>query len=404
MKTLPILLTIFTLLFLPFTQINLNAKNSIHEDIFTLDSHIDTPIRLSLPGFDINKKYNPLVHRSSIDFPRLKEGGLDAGFWAIFSPQNELVDHKYKLSLKNAKKRLHQIKNMIAKNNNKFVLAKSFSEIEKYRNEKKHIIILSMENAYPLGEDLDLLDFFYDQGVRMLGFVHVENNQFADSSTSKNGEYWGGLSDLGRKLVVKCNELGIIIDGSHASDKAVLEMMTLSKSPIILSHSGAKTVFNHPRNVNDKILLKIANNGGVISLNAYPQYLREINFSPEKKKERGNFIKKFFKAEDEDNPIPFEIFSQTLKNIDAKYPSINASFQDYMDHFDYILDMIGPEFLGIGADWDGGGGVDGMIDVSDIPKITNYLIKKGVSNVELDKIWSGNILRVMRDVEQNSIK
>ena len=91
-------------------QIDLNAKNSIHEDIFTLDSHIDTPIRLSLPGFDINKKYNPVIHRSSIDFPRLKEGGLDAGFWAIFSPQNELVDHKYKLSLKNAKKRLHQIK------------------------------------------------------------------------------------------------------------------------------------------------------------------------------------------------------------------------------------------------------------------------------------------------------
>ena len=385
-------------------QIDLNAKNSIHEGIFTLDSHIDTPIRLSLPGFNINKKYNPLTYRSSVDFPRLNEGGLDAGFWAIFSPQSELVDYKYKLSLKNAKKRLHQIKNMIEKNSNKFVMAKTVSEIETYRNEKKHIIILSMENAYPLGEDLDLLDFFYEQGVRMLGFVHVENNQFADSSTGKNGEYWGGLSNLGRKLVVKCNDLGIIIDGSHASDKAVLEMMTLSKSPIILSHSGAKTVFNHPRNVNDEILLKIAKNGGVISLNAYPQYLREINFSPEKKRDRSIFIKKFFKAEDEDNPIPFEIFSQTLNNIDAKYPSINASFQDYMDHFDYILEMIGPEFLGIGADWDGGGGVDGMIDVSDIPKITNYLIKKGVSNDELSKIWSGNILRVMRDVEENSLK
>ena len=116
----------------------------------------------------------------------------------------------------------------------------------------------------------------------MLGVVHVENNQFADSSTSKNGEYWGGLSNLGRKLVQKCNELGIIIDGSHASDKAVLEMITLSKSPIILSHSGAKTVFNHPRNVNDKILREIVKNGGVISLNAYPQYLRQINFSSEK--------------------------------------------------------------------------------------------------------------------------
>ena len=334
--------------------------------------------------------------------PRLKEGGLDAGFWAIFSPQSELTDYKYKLSLKNAKKRLRQINNMIKTNSNKFVLAKSVSEIEKFRNEERHIIILSMENAYPLGEDLDLLNFFYEQGVRMLGFVHVENNQFADSSTSKKGDYWGGLSNLGRKLVVKCNELGIIIDGSHASDKAVVEMLKLSKAPIILSHSGAKTVFNHPRNVNDKILLKIAQKGGVISLNAYPQYLKEINFSSEKKKERNNFIKKFFKAEDEDNPMPFELFSRTLKNIDAKYPSINASFQDYMDHFDYILDMIGPEFLGIGADWDGGGGVDGMIDVSYIPKITNYLINKGVSIDDLNEIWSGNILRVMKDVEQNA--
>ena len=303
------------------------------------------------------------------------------------------------MSYKNAKRRLAQIQNMVKSNPDSLVLAKSTQEINRLSGDSRHIIVLSMENAYPLGNDLTKLNEFYKKGLRMLGLVHVTNNQFADSSTDKKGEKWGGLSPMGKELVKRANDLGIILDGSHASDKAVLQLIELSRAPIVLSHSGVKGIFEHPRNVDDNLLRELAQKGGVIQMNAYPSYLRKIIYSKDRLEARRAFFDKMYAMEDNNQPISFQEFSSILKEIDKQYPPQDAYFQDYMNHFDHALKIIGPYHVGVGADWDGGGGVKGMRDVSMIPKITDYLATAGWGEKDLQQIWGANLLRVMRKVE-----
>ena len=216
---------------------------------------------LSLPGFDINKKYNSEKFESSIDYERLKKRGLDSAFWVVYSPQGPLDSKSYAISLKNAKRRVSQLMQMVSTNANKFVLATSSGRLQSLQNEKRHMVLMSIENAYPLGNNIDNLDYFYEAGVRMLGIVHFSNNQFADSSTDVEGERWGGLSPSGIALVKKANSLGMIIDASHASDKATEQMIEISGTPIILSHSGVKSVFDHPRNIDDGFVKKISTFG-----------------------------------------------------------------------------------------------------------------------------------------------
>ena len=259
MKKAPFFASIL-IFFVFWQQSNLvesTEKRKNHYEFFTLDSHVDTPLMLSLPGFDINKRYNSEKFESSIDYARLKSGGLDSAFWVIYSPQGPLERNAYATSLKNAKRRLDQLSQMVSENPRKFVLVKSSDQLKSMKNDQRHVVLISIENAYPLGEEIDNLDYFYNAGVRMLGIVHFSNNQFADSSTDPSGEKWGGLSPRGVALIKKANSLGMILDASHASDKATEQMIELSKTPIILSHSGLKAVFDHPRNIDDDLLKKL---------------------------------------------------------------------------------------------------------------------------------------------------
>ena len=373
-----------------------------HFDFFTLDSHVDTPLMLSLPGFDINKKYNSEKFESSIDYERLKSGGLDSAFWVIYSPQGPLDSKSYAISLKNAKRRVSQLMQMVSTNANKFVLATSSGQLQSFQNEKRHVVLMSIENAYPLGDNIDNLDYFYEAGVRMLGIVHFSNNQFADSSTDVEGERWGGLSPSGIALVKKANSLGMIIDASHASDKATEQMIEISGTPIILSHSGVKSVFDHPRNIDDGLLKKLAQSGGAIQMNAYPSYLRQIEYPAERVSALSAHYKAMYSKEDNDQPMPFQEFSAGVKKIKKLYPVRNSNFEDYLKHLQHALKVVGPSHVGIGADWDGGGGVSGMEDVSSITKITSELIKLGLSDKEIQSIWSGNVIRIFKEVEQFS--
>lgn len=391
-----------------FLVVSLQSRNEVdaseirknHFDFFTLDSHVDTPLMLSLPGFDINKKYNFQKFESSIDHERLKSGGLDSAFWVIYSPQGPLDSKGYAISLKNAKRRVSQLMQMISANANKFVLATSSGQLESLKNEKKHVVLMSIENAYPLGDDIDNLDYFYEAGVRMLGIVHFSNNQFADSSTDVEGEKWGGLSPSGVALVKKANSLGMIIDASHASDKATEQMIEISETPIILSHSGLKSVFDHPRNIDDTLLKKLAQSGGAIQMNAYPSYLRQIDYPAERVSALSEHYKAMYGRENNDQPMPFQEFSAGVKKIKRLYPVRESTFQDFVKHLQRALKIVGPLHVGIGADWDGGGGVSGMEDVSSIPKITTELIKLGFSDKEIQSIWSGNVVRIFKEVEQ----
>lgn len=381
----------------PLSQ-QVSAARQLHDELITLDTHLDTPAVLMRPNFDITARYDAQADFSQVDLPRMREGGLDGGFWVIFTAQGPLTAQGYQKARNQALLRGMAIHKMAAKHSDDFEIATTSSDAARIAADGKIIAYMSIENSYPLGEDISLLKTFYDLGVRMAGPVHGTNNQFADSSTDKAGLRWDGLSPLGEELVREMNRLGIVVDGSHAHDIAFDDMLALSKTPLILSHSGAKDVYDHPRNIDDERLKKLAASGGVIQMNALGTYLTDLNSSPERR-EAYTALYRSFAGQDTSDPEIGGRLRAKRRAIDAQYPGQMAQFEDYMRHFLHVLDLIGPDHVGIGADWDGGGGVDGMNDVAAVDKITERLLEEGYSRDDLEKIWSGNVLRLLKAAE-----
>jgi membrane dipeptidase len=248
--------------------------------LLTLDTHLDTPAVFERPGWDIMDRHDAKLGFSQVDYPRMVEGGLKGGFFAIFIEQGPLTPEGYAAARDAAVLRAIRIREMVARHADKFALALTPEDAARISAEGKRVVFQSIENSYPLGTDISLLETFYRLGVRMAGPVHFRNNQFGDSSTDPAGKRWGGLSPLGRQFVAAANRLGIILDASHASDDVLDQLITLSATPIILSHSGCKAVFDHPRNVDDERLRKLAASGGVIQINSLSSYLIATPRSP----------------------------------------------------------------------------------------------------------------------------
>jgi membrane dipeptidase len=250
-----------------------------------------------------------------------------------------------------------------------------------------------MENSYQLGEDLSLLKTFYDLGVRMASPVHGANNQFADSSGDKRR--WGGLSPLGERWVDEMNRLGLVVDGSHASDEAIDQLIARSKTPIILSHHGAKAVFDHPRNLDDARLKKVAASGGVIQMNSL--FIAPVTAPSDLRARMGALRFKMARAATM-TPGERKALAAELKALEAT-PGWRGTFEQYMQNILHVLKLVGPDHVGMGADWDGGGGVSGLESVADLPKITARLKAEGYSDADLAKIWSGNVLRLVAQAD-----
>ncbi|MFT6897919.1 MAG: membrane dipeptidase [Paraglaciecola sp.] len=380
--------------------VTLEEATAIQRTLVTLDTHLDTPANLVVPGFNILERHSYDHDFSQVDVPRMQEGALDGGFWAIYSPQGELTKTGYEQSRDTALLRALAIRTMVTASPEIFAFATEADDANKIKQTAKRIVYMSMENAYPLGTDISLLETFYKFGLRMAGPVHFKNNQFGDSSTDADGSKWDGLSPLGEKLVAEANRLGIVLDGSHAHDETVKDMIRLSKTPIILSHTGSKAIYDHPRNVDDALLKMLADSGGVIQMNAYSEYLEALPADPERKaafKGLMALVK---------NGSEHEVILETRREIEHAHPAVKASFDVYMKHFLHALKVVGPEHVGIGADWDGGGGVDGMMDVVKLPMITQRLLAEGYSKADLANIWGGNALRVLQQAQDytNSLK
>jgi membrane dipeptidase len=340
---------------------------------------------------------------AQVDLPRMKEGGLDGGFWVIYTAQGPLIEEGYAKALAHARQRSLVIDDMVTKLSDDFALALQADEAARIAASGKRVVYKSIENAYPLGTNIDLLDEFYAAGVRMVGLVHSRNNQFADSSTDKAGQIWGGLSPLGRALIKRANALGMIVDLSHAHDEALVQAIALSTTPIILSHSGAAHLYEHPRNVPDALLKKLAQSGGVIQINSLSGYLRDLNTDPRRLPEFIGLYRKYQNAPGgmREN---HKAFIADRRALDEKYPPDYAELSDVMDHIFHALAIMGPDHVGIGLDWDGGGGVNGLQDVSDLPKITEALRAASIDTQTIEKIWSGNMLRLLRLAEEARIK
>ena len=374
-----------------------SSADALHQSLLCLDTHLDTPASLARPGWNMMQRHSRDTDLTQVDYPRMVEGGLDGGFFAIYTPQGPLDAAGLMAARDAAFLRAMEIRELVAAHPDKFELAFVAEDAPRIAASGKRIIYQSIENSYPLGDDVSLLRVFYKFGVRMVGFIHFKNNQFGDSATDK--PQWNGLSPKGRELAALGNDLGMVLDASHASDDVFDQMMDLSRSPIILSHSGCRAVHDHPRNIDDARIKKLAAAGGTIQINSYNAYLINIPPNPERDKAVAELRQKFRNpagATAAEADAARRDMVKGMKDIDARYPEPKATFDMYMQHVTHALDLVGPDHVGVGCDWDGGGGVTGMEDVAAIPKITERLVKLGYTQAQLAGFWGGNALRVLK--------
>jgi membrane dipeptidase len=365
----------------------------LHERILTLDTHLDTPALFERRGWDFDEYHDYDWDGSQVDLPRMEIGGLDGGFFVIYTPHGALTPQGYAAARDAALMRAMHIQRVVAENEDKMALAYSADDAARLHREGKRIVFQSIENSYPLGTDLSLLSTFYRFGVRMAGPVHNGSNQFGDSSRDK--PIWNGLSPLGRQWVAEMNRLGMVIDGSHSSDAALEQMIDLSKTPVILSHSGPKAMFDHPRNIGDDLMRKLARSGGVMQVNTL--FLAPMNTVPgydeiDKRQEQWEVL----------TPAQRQKLMADKAALDARSASRFVSTDKFMQSLLHAIKVMGIDHVGLGADWDGGGGLTDMKDIAGLPVITARLRQAGYSEADIEKIWSGNVLRLLRQAERHA--
>ena len=376
------------------------ATPSLHQRFICLDTHLDTPASLARPGWDVMARHSFATDMTQVDVPRMAAGGLDGGFWAIYTPQGPLTPAGMMAARDAALLRAAEIREMVAAHPATFELAFTAADASRIAAKNKIIVYQSIENSYPLADDVTLLRAFYKLGVRLVGPVHFRNNQFGDSATDK--PQWKGLSPKGRELVALGNDLGMMLDASHASDDVFDQMAEQSRSPIICSHSGCRSVFDHPRNLDDARIKKLGAIGGTIQINSYNGYLIAEPPNPDRARARGALFAKLEKLDSmspKDAAATVREVATGMAALDKQYPVPKADFETFMRHVTHALDLVGPDHVGIGCDWDGGGGVTGMEDVAALPRITEQLVKLGYTESQLAGFWGGNVLRVLARAE-----
>jgi membrane dipeptidase len=340
----------------------LARAKALQQRLVTLDSHLDTG------------QFRPdrLRHRAAPRPQRAFAGGLpahgrggalDGGFWAIYTDQGDRSAAAHLAERDHGLQRLLEIREMLAANPERFALALTADDAARIKAAGKRVVYISMENASPLVEDPSLLSFYHRAGLRLLSTVHFANNEFADSATDPKGAEWKGLSPAGKELVRQAVKLGIVIDQSHASDAVFDDLLAMMPVPFVLSHSSAKAVYDHPRNLDDARLRKLAKAGGVIQVNAYGGYLIDTAKTPERKQAEEALSKQLGGWEG----MGIEQGVALLKAeqaLDHEHPVRHASLDDFFAHFEHILKVVGPEHVGIGLDWDGGGGLSDLMSAS----------------------------------------
>lgn len=374
------------------------AARALHERLLVLDTHLDTPANLVKPGWSILDRHSATEDGSQVDYPRMVEGGLDGGWWAVYSAQGPLTPEATAASLAVAQARIAAIRALATDHPDKFGLALRAADAAPIAASGRRVVFISMENAYPLTGRPDQVQAFYDQGLRMISLVHFANNELADSATDPAGPRWHGLSPAGRRMAAQANRLGMVIDASHASDDVFDQLIAYSATPIILSHSGPRDVYDHPRNIDDARLRRLAASGGVIQINALGAYLKALPETPERTAALAALRQEFGPAPAR-TPEQNAAYQTRLRALNRQHPPAQADFEDFIAHLLHALAVAGPRHVGIGADWDGGGGVSGMNDVSALPRITERLLAEGYSEDDLAAIWSGNALRLLKQAE-----
>ena len=373
--------------------------SELHDKVLTVDTHADTPSRLLREDWDIGERHESTGRRGSkIDLPRMAEGGLDAEFFAAFVGQGERTPEGYEAAKERAFRMLGAIHQMCTDYPELVSLATTPEDAYRIEKEGKRAAFIGMENGYPIGKDLSLIEKYYDRGVRYITLCHSSDNDICDSSTDSGDPEDKGLSDFGQEVVAECNRLGIMVDVSHASERSFFDIIESTKAPIIASHSSARALCDHPRNLTDGQLKALAANEGVIQICFVSSFIKEQPPNPERDAALEALRKKYGSRRDiRDEAERAKLYAE-YEAIYEKYPGETTTLQELVDHIDHVVAIIGVDHVGIGTDFDGGGGVMGCNDVSEMPNVTEELIRRGYSEEDIRKIWGGNIMRVLARV------
>ena len=416
-------------LLISFSGIGVNAQKQmneeelvakarkIHAEVITLDTHNDIDTR----NFTEKVNYTQNLP-NQVNLPKMLAGGLDVTWLIVYTGQGELNEEGYKKAYQNAIDKFDAIERLTKKiASDQIELALTSADVRRINKAGKKIAMIGVENAYPLGTDLTLIEQFAKRGARYMSLSHNGHSQFADSNTGEADGKWlhNGLSELGKKAIYEMNKWGIMIDLSHPSKESNIQALRLTKAPVIASHSGARALCDHSRNLSDEELELVKKNGGVVQAVAFRSYVSkeksalrskmsteimqelaakegfkmlpraEVVAMPEK--ERGVYMTKLTAFRAKANPI----IKERLKTL---APDVNV--KDFVDHIDYLVKRIGIEHVGISSDFDGGGGVEGWDDASETLNVTIELVRRGYTKKQIAMIWSGNLLRVLDQVQK----
>jgi len=376
-----------------------SKAREIHERILTVDTHCDTPSRLLRQNWDIGIRHEPGKRGSGqVDLPRMKEGGLDASFFAVFYGQEERTPEGYARAKERALLSLEAIHKMGEDYSDLVELAISPDDAYRLEKEGKRAVFIGMENGYQIGKDLSLLELYHKRGVRYITLCHTQDNDICDSSTDRLNPEDNGLSDFGKEVVAECNRLGIMVDVSHVSDKSFFDVLKVSKAPVIASHSSVRALCDSPRNLTDEMLRALASNGGVIQICFVSSFIKTPKPNPERDKAIAELQEKYRSWKGKRGEAFREKMWEEYRAIFQKYPVEMATIEELVNHIDHAVKVVGIEHVGIGTDFDGGGGVENCNDVSQLPSITEELVRRGYSEKKIQKIWGGNIMSVFREI------
>ncbi|WP_461305052.1 dipeptidase [Aureisphaera sp.] len=400
----------------PMTEDQLIAKaQGIHERVITLDTHCD----INVKNFTDTINYTQELE-TQVTLPKMKAGGLDVAWFIVYTGQDSLTDQGFEAAYENAISKFDAIHNLVTQfAPNDIELATTSDEVRAIKAKGKKVAMIGIENGYPVGMDIANVKKFYDLGGRYMSLSHNGHSQLCDSNTGEADGVWlhNGLSDLGKEVVAEMNRLGMMIDVSHPSKESMRQMIELSEAPIIASHSSARALCDHSRNLDDEQLQWMKENGGVVQTVAFRSYLNTEKYEARNKEVKalqeqvmdslGMMLLSWpevRKLEPEYRDSYYAAYEEMSRIVRAKTETMTdlppeVSVSDFVDHIDYLVGKMGLDHVGISSDFDGGGGIEGWSDASETFNVTLELVRRGYTEEEIGQLWSGNLLRVLDEVQ-----
>ncbi|HJO38783.1 MAG: dipeptidase [Vicinamibacterales bacterium] len=371
----------------------------IHERVLTIDTHDDIPFNFATEEVDPGVRGD-----RKVDLPKMREGLLDVGYFIVFVGQTERTPENYEQAKADAMTKFNAIHRMTEEMYpDEIELAYTADDVDRIHASGKLVAMIGIENGYVIGKDLSLLETYHELGARYITLAHGGHNDIADSATPRADEpesEHDGLSEFGEEVVAEMNRLGIMVDISHVSKQSMLDATAASVAPVIASHSSTVAINDHARNMDDEQLLALRDNGGVMQTVALGGFVKS---APQEKQDAIAALREEMgiegfggvRALDDEQRAAYDA---RMAELDEQWPPANV--QDFVDHIDHAVQLIGIDHVGISSDFDGGGGIVGWNDASETFNVTLELVRRGYSEAEIAQLWSGNLQRVLREVER----